>query len=76
MADIFISYASKDRDEARLLAAFLEAEGYSVWWDTSLLSGENFRKTIMTELCRARATVVIWTESSIDQQAWFTPATN
>jgi len=65
MADIFISYSKQDQDEARLLAAFLEAEGYSVWWDTSLLSGENFRKTIMTELGRARAAIVIWTEHSI-----------
>jgi hypothetical protein len=65
VADIFISYSQQDRDEARLIAAFLEAEGYSVWWDTSLLSGENFRKTIMTELGRARATIVLWTEGSV-----------
>jgi TIR domain len=65
VADIFISYSQQDRDQARLIAAFLEAEGYSVWWDMSLLSGENFRKTIMTELGRARATIVLWTESSV-----------
>lgn len=65
MADIFISYSKQDQDEARLLAAFLEAEGYSVWWDTSLISGESFRKVIMTELGRARAAIVIWTEHSI-----------
>ncbi len=66
MADIFISYSKKDHDEARLLAAYLEAEGFSVWWDTSLKSGEQFRKVIMTELGRARAAIVIWTESSIE----------
>lgn len=60
MADIFISYSKMDHDEARMLAAFLEAEGYSVWWDTNLISGEAFRKTIMTELGRARAAIVIW----------------
>jgi hypothetical protein len=65
VADIFISYSQQDRDQARLIAAFLEAEGYSVWWDTSLLSGENFRKAIMTELGRARAAIVLWTESSV-----------
>ena len=65
MADIFISYSKQDQDEAHLLATFLEAEGYSVWWDTSLLSGESFRKVIMTELGRARAVIVIWTEHSI-----------
>src|SRR5262245_55571774 len=66
MADIFISYSKQDQDEAHLLATFLEAEGYSVWWDTSLLSGESFRKVIMTELGRARAVIVIWTEHSIE----------
>src|SRR5262249_61295436 len=65
MADIFISYSKQDQDEAHLLATFLEVEGYSVWWDTSLLSGESFRKVIMTELGRARAVIVIWTEHSI-----------
>src|SRR5215468_57161 len=69
MADIFISYSKQDQDEAHLLAAFLEAEGYSVWWDTSLLSGDSFRKVIMTELGRARAVIVAWTENSI-QSDW------
>jgi hypothetical protein len=55
LADIFISYANEDRPRAKLLAAMLEAEGYTVWWDASLLTGENFRKRIMTELARARA---------------------
>jgi hypothetical protein len=65
VADIFISYSKQDQEQARLLAAVLEAEGYSVWWDASLLSGDNYRKVIMTELGRARATIVIWTENSI-----------
>ena len=66
MADIFISYSKKDHEQARLLAAYLEAEGFSVWWDTSLKSGEQFRKVIMTELGRARAVIAIWTENSIE----------
>jgi hypothetical protein len=40
MADIFISYSSEDRDQARILAAFLEAEGYSVWWDTGVIPSD------------------------------------
>ena len=55
MAQIFISYSKDDQTAARLLAAFLEAEGYDVWWDTSLLSGDKFRKVIMEELAKARA---------------------
>lgn len=65
MADIFISYSKADHEQVRLLAAFLEAEGYSVWWDASLLSGENYRNVIMTELARARAALVVWTQNSI-----------
>jgi TIR domain-containing protein len=54
VADIFISYSKKDEAEARLLAAFLEAEGLSVWWDQTLLGGEKYRATITAELDKAR----------------------
>jgi hypothetical protein len=36
MADVFISYAKADRSLALKLAAMLEAEGWKVWWDTSV----------------------------------------
>jgi hypothetical protein len=66
MADIFISYSKADRELAAPIAAFLESEGYSVWWDAGLLPGDKFRKTIMLELGRASAAIVIWTKNSID----------
>ena len=66
MADVFISYAKEDHSLASLLAARLEAEGYTVWWDTRLITGDSFRKRIMTELGRARAVIVIWTRHSIE----------
>jgi hypothetical protein len=31
MADIFISYASEDRDKVRAIADFLESSGWTVW---------------------------------------------
>jgi hypothetical protein len=65
MADVFISYAKTDRPLALKLAAMLEAEGWKVWWDTSLTIGDDFRNEIMTELGRARAVIVIWTNASI-----------
>jgi hypothetical protein len=65
MADIFVSYAKTDRSLASKLVAVLEAEGWSVWWDTSLAVGDDFRNEIMTELGRARAVIVIWTDASI-----------
>jgi hypothetical protein len=65
MADVFISYAKADRPLALKLAAMLEAEGWTTWWDTSLTIGDDFRNEIMTELGRARAVIVIWTDTSI-----------
>jgi hypothetical protein len=65
MADVFISYAKVDRPLALKLAAMLEAEGWKTWWDTSLTIGDDFRNEIMTELGRARAVIVIWTDASI-----------
>ena len=65
MADVFVSYAKADRPLALRLATMLEAEGWKVWWDTSLAIGDDFRNEIMTELGRARAVVVIWTDASI-----------
>jgi hypothetical protein len=35
MADIFISYAKTNRPLALKLAAMLEAEGWTTWWDTA-----------------------------------------
>jgi hypothetical protein len=65
MADIFISYTKADRPLALKLAAMLDAEGWTTWWDTSLTIGDDFRNEIMTELGRARAVIVIWTDASI-----------
>src|SRR5262247_3799984 len=64
MADIFISYSKADRSIA-LVSAFLEAEGWTVWWDRSLSAGETYRDEIMKELTAARAAIVIWTQTSI-----------
>ena len=66
MADIFISYSKRDADQARLIAAFFEAQGYSVWYDVSLVAGDQFRKTIMKELAAAKAVIVLWTENSVN----------
>jgi hypothetical protein len=68
LADIFISYSKSDQDRVRLLAAAIETVGHSVWWDTDLLSGTNFREVIMAELARARAVIVLWTKTSIHSE--------
>src|SRR5215831_3321629 len=65
MADIFVSYAKTDRSLASKLVAMLEAEGWSVWWDTSLGAADLYRDEIMKQLVSARAVIAIWTPNSI-----------
>jgi hypothetical protein len=52
MADVFVSYAKADRSLALKLVAMLEAEGWKVWWDTSLAIGDDFRNVLWTRLSR------------------------
>ena len=65
MSDIFISYSRKDRPRAEQLANALEAQGWSVWWDTRLKGGEIWDEVIENALGSARAVVVLWSQTSI-----------
>jgi hypothetical protein len=40
MEDIFISYASEDREQARRFAEAFAARGWSVWWDRHIVPRE------------------------------------
>ena len=66
VSDIFISYASEDRARIRPLAEALEARGWSVFWDTTLLPGETWRRKITAELDAARCVIVLWSERSVE----------
>ena len=68
MADIFISYSKPDRHKVVMLAAYLESEGWSVWWDENLSSGEPYRDEIMKQLSAARAVIVLWTPTSVKSE--------
>src|SRR5262245_23251769 len=63
--DTFISYSKADRPLAFELSTFLEAEGWSVWWDRSLEAADLFRDEIMKQLAAARAVITIWSTNSI-----------
>jgi hypothetical protein len=65
MADVFVSYAKTDRSLASKLVVMLEAEGWKVWWDTSLAAADLYRDEIMKQLALARAVITIWTPNSI-----------
>ncbi len=68
MADIFISYKRADRERAAQIAALLEQEGWTVWWDTRIVDGDRWDATIEREINAARCVVVIWSPSSIDNE--------
>lgn len=63
--DIFISYSRGDRAAARHFAKSFEDEGYTVWWDAALHSGESFDQVIERELRAATAAIVLWSPRSV-----------
>lgn len=65
MADVFVSYASEDRERVRPLAEALESRGLSVWWDRALAAGDDYAAVIARELDAAKAVVVVWSTTSV-----------
>ena len=65
MSDIFISYASEDRERTALLAKALQDMGWSVWWDRSIPTGKTFVEVIKAELEAAKCAVVVWSRHSV-----------
>jgi TIR domain len=64
-ADVFISYSKRDPTPTEHLARELETRGYSIWWDTRLLPGDEFDEVIRRKIREAKAVIVIWTTHSV-----------
>jgi beta-lactam-binding protein with PASTA domain len=65
MDQVFISYASADRDRAKRLAAVMEAKGYKVWWDREIAAGQTFDEVIEKALDDSKCVVVLWSATSV-----------
>jgi hypothetical protein len=65
MADIFISYASPDRERASTVAERLSERGHSVWWDRTIPPGRVFDEVIQEALQAAKCVVVLWSAESV-----------
>ena len=65
MADVFVSYASANRDHARRLADFVDSQGWTIWWDRDIPIGASFQSAIASALCSARCVSVIWSHTSV-----------
>ncbi len=68
MPDIFLSYSREDQATARRFAQGLEREGFDVWWDATLHSGEAYDQVTEKALREARAVVVLWSKTSVDSR--------
>ena len=69
LPDIFLSYGHRDVATAQRFAESFEREGFTVWWDASLRSGDAFDATIEAALRSAKAVVVLWSATSV-QSRW------
>jgi TIR domain len=65
MVDVFISYSKVDRSVAEKLFSDLTDRGYRVWWDFELYAGEDFHDVILGELNKAKAAIVIWSDTAV-----------
>lgn len=63
--DIFLSYSREDRSTARRFAEAFAAEGFSVWWDVTLRSGDDYDEVTEKALREAKAVIVLWSKQSV-----------
>ncbi|MGE0596979.1 MAG: toll/interleukin-1 receptor domain-containing protein [Hyphomonadaceae bacterium] len=68
MADVFISYARDNKDRVQLIARALEAEGYSVWWDSELPLHRAYADVIDEQIDAAKAVIVAWSQDARNSQ--------
>ena len=66
MSDIFLSFASVDRERIRPLVAALGATGWSVFWDRTIPTGKTWRQVIAQEIRSCRAVIVVWSQHSVE----------
>ena len=70
-ANVFVSYKAEDRARVQPLVAALEAEGFSVWWDTHIGGGAHWREDIQQHLDAAKCVIVVWTKRSVGPEGDF-----
>lgn len=68
MPDIFLSYSRDDQATARRFAQGLKDEGFEVWWDQTLHSGDPYDRITEQALKDAKAVVVLWSRSSVESR--------
>lgn len=68
MVDIFVSYASEDRERVRPLVEALEQSGWQVWWDRQIGAGNTFDREIEKAIDQAACIIVVWSAHSVESE--------
>jgi len=68
MSDIFLSYATEDRERIQPLVEALEASGRSVWWDRRIPAGRAYAEVIEAAIQDAKCMLVVWTKTSVGSE--------
>lgn len=68
MADIFLSYSTRDTERVRPLVEALERMGWTVWWDRKVPPGKTWRRMIEEALDASKCVLVIWSANSIESR--------
>ncbi|HEX4711593.1 TIR domain-containing protein [Phenylobacterium sp.] len=68
MPDLFLSYGHQDKALVRRFAEAFESEGFSVWWDSALRSGDAFDQVIEKTLAEAKVVIVFWSPRSVESR--------
>ncbi len=68
MVDIFLSYASQDRERVLPLVEALQQDGFSIWWDRNIRPGPSFDREIESAIQDASCMIVVWSEYSIESE--------
>jgi serine/threonine protein kinase len=68
LADIFVSYSTKDTAQSEVIVAFLRQRGFEVAIDRDFVrAGDLYRVRIKEELDRAKVVIVLWSRSSVQR---------
>lgn len=68
MPDIFLSYNREDQSRAKLFAEAFSGQGFDVWWDVGLKTGEAYDQVTEKALREAKAVVVLWSSKSVESR--------
>lgn len=71
MSDVFVSYKAEDRARVAPLVQALESDGFSIWWDTQIAAGSEWRHDIQEQLDAARCVIVVWSKRSVGPEGRF-----